>query len=92
MGHGHSGMNRPAFEGMRLVVLSQSCGIDCVTAERLNVSRKVAAQVTVVRTAALVLDTTAEFLAPDATAVWSLDSGPPAPPPAQAAPFSILRI
>jgi len=73
-------------------MVSQSCQTSCVTAERLNASRKVVPQVTEVRTAAVVLDTTAEVLAPDSTAVWGLDSGPPAPLTAHAASFSILRI
>ena len=47
--------------------------------------------VTVVRRGAVVLSTSAEFLALDFTAAWGLDSGPPARPPARAS-FTILRI
>jgi len=92
MVHEHSGTNHPAVEAASLVMVSRSCETACVTAERLNASRKVVPQVTVVQTAAAVLDSTAEFLDPDFTAAWGLDSGPPAPLPVQAASFSILRI
>ena len=71
---------------------AQSCQTNCVRAERLNVWRKVVPQVTVVRSSVVVLGNTAEFLAPDFTAAWGLGSGPPAPPSAHAASFSILRI
>ena len=74
------------------MLMSQSCQANCVTAERLNVWRKVVPPVTVVRSSAVVLGTTTEFLAPDFNATWGLDSGPPAPPPARGASFSILRI
>ncbi len=77
---------------MSAVLMSQSCQTNCVTAERLNVWRKVVPQVTVVRSGAVVLGTTAEFLAPEFTVAWGLDSGPPARLPARAASFSILRI
>jgi hypothetical protein len=77
---------------MSTVLMSQSCQTNCVTAERLNGWRKVVPQVTVVRRSAVVLGTTTAFLAPNFTAAWGLDSGPPAPPPAHAASFSILRI
>jgi hypothetical protein len=92
MVHDHSAMNHPAVEAMSLVMVSQSCQMSCVTAERLNASNKVVPRVTVVQTAAVLLDTTVEFLVPGFTAAWGLDSGPPAPLPAQAASFSILRI
>ena len=92
MVHDHSGMNRPVLEAMSAVSVSQSCQADCVTAERLNVWRKLVPQVTVVRSIAVVLGTTAKFLVPDFTGAWGLDSGPPVPPPAHAASFSILRI
>ena len=92
MAHDHSAMDHPGVEAVSAVLVSQSCQTNCVTAERLNVWRKVVPEVRVVRSSAVVLSTTAEFLAPDFTAVWGLDSGPPAPPPAQAAAFSILRI
>jgi len=77
---------------MSAVLMSQSCQTNCVTAARLNVWRRVVPQVTVVRSGAVVLGTTAEFLAPEFTAAWGLDSGPPARLPARAASFSILRI
>jgi len=92
MAHDHSTMNHPGVEAMTAVLMSQSCQTNCVTTQRLNVWRKVAPQVTVVRSSAVVLGTTAEFLAPDFSAAWGLDSGPPAPPPAHVASFSILRI
>ena len=77
---------------MSAVLVSQSCQTNCVTAKRLNDWRKGVPQVTVVRSGAVVLGTMAEFLASDFAAAWGLDSGPPAPPPAHAASFSILRI
>ena len=92
MVHDHSAMNNPADDAMSEVLMSQSCQTNCVTAERLNVWRKVAPQVTVVRTSAVVLSTTAEFLDPEFTSAWALDSGPPARLSARAASFSILRI
>lgn len=92
MAHDHSAMNHPGVEALSTVLMSQSCQSNCVTAERLNVWRKVVPQVTVVQSGSVVLATTTEFLAPDFTAAWGLDSGPPAPPPTHAASFSILRI
>jgi hypothetical protein len=92
MAHDHSAMNHPGVEAIKAVLASQSCQTNCVTSERLNVWRKAVPQVTVVQTRVVVLGASAEFLAPDFTAVWGLDSGPPAPPPAHAASFSILRI
>ena len=92
MVHDHSAMNNPGGEAMSAVLMSQSCQTNCVTAERLNGWRKVVPQVTVVRSGAVVLGTTAEFLGPEFTAAWGLDSGPPARLPARAASFSILRI
>ncbi len=92
MVHGHSALNHSGVEAMRAVLMSQSCQTSCVTAERLSVWRRVVPQVTVVRSSAVVLGTMVEFVAPDFTAAWGLDSGPPTPPPAHAASFSILRI
>jgi hypothetical protein len=46
----HSAMNHSAVEAMSVVMVSRSCETACVTAERLNVSRKVVPQVTVVQT------------------------------------------
>ena len=74
------------------MMVSHSCQSNCVTAERLNVSRKVVPQVTVVQTGAVVLDATAKFLVPDPAASWILDRSSPSPPSAYAASFSILRI
>jgi hypothetical protein len=91
MVHDHSAMNRPAIQAMSLVMMAPSCQLKCVSAERLNTSRKVVAQVTAIESGPVVLDATAELLAPGAAA-WSLDSGPPAPPPAYSASFNILRI
>jgi len=85
-------MNHPGVEAVSAVLMSQSCQTTCFTAERLNVWRKVVPQVTVVRSSAVVMGTTVEFLAPDFTAAWGLDSGPPIRPPAHVASFSILRI
>jgi hypothetical protein len=85
-------MNHPGAEAMDGLLVSQSCHMNCVTAERLNTWRKVVPQVTVVRGGAAVLNTTAEFLVLDFTAAWGLDSSPPARPPARAASFSILRV
>ena len=92
MAHDHSAMNYSAVEAVSAVLMSQSCQTNCVAAERLNVWRKVVPQVTVVRSGAVVLGTTAEFLARDFIAAWGLDSGPPARGPAPSASFSILRI
>jgi hypothetical protein len=92
MDHGYSAMNRPAFEDTRLVVVSQSCQTNCVTAERFSVSRKVRSQLTVVQAGAVVLEAAAKFVAPDPAATWSADSGPPAPPTARGGSFSILRV
>jgi hypothetical protein len=92
MVHDHSVMNPPAVEAMSLVMVSQSCQTDCVTAERLDASRKVVPQVTVVQTTGAVLDTTADSLVTGLSAAWGLNSGPPALPYARAASFSILRI
>lgn len=91
MAHDHAAMKHPA-EAMKAVLASRSCQTNCVTAERLNVWRKVAPQVTVVRSSAIVLGAPVKFLAPNFTVLWGVDSGPPAPPPAHAASFSILRI
>jgi hypothetical protein len=60
--------------------------------ERLNTSRKIVPQVTVVQTGAVVLDASLKYLDRDLESAWSLDSGPPSFPSALAASFSILRI
>ena len=77
---------------MSPMLVSQSCRSNCVTAERLNVSRKVVPQVTVVGRDSVALDTTVEFLMFDPANAWSSDNSPPSPPSASAASFSILRI
>jgi len=92
MVHDHSAMNHPAVEAMSLVMVSHSCQSNCVTAERLNASRKVVPQVTVVESGPVVLDTTTEFSAPDPAAAWSSDSSPPYRSSAYTASFTILRI
>jgi hypothetical protein len=92
MAHDHSVMDHLSIEVVSAVSLSQSCRANCATAERLNVRGKVVPEVTVVRSGAVVLSKTIEFLAPNCIAVWGLDSGPPAPHPVRAASFSILRI
>jgi hypothetical protein len=85
-------MDHLSVEVVSAVSLSQSCRANCATTEGLNIWRKVVPEVTVVRSSAVVLSKTIEFLAPNCIAVWGLDSGPPAPPPVRAASFSILRI
>jgi len=92
MAHDHSAMDHPGVEAVSAVLVSQSCQTNCTTTERLSVWRKIVPQVTVVRSRAVVLSTTAEFLALDFTAAWGFDSGPPAPSPPHLASFSILRI
>jgi hypothetical protein len=91
MVHDHSAMNRPAIQGMNLVMMSPSCQPNCVTAERRNTLSEVVPQVTAIESGPVVLNATAELMAPGAAA-WSSDSGPPAPPPAYSASFNILRI
>ena len=92
MAHDHSAMNHPRVEAMSAVLVSQSCQTNCVTAERLAASRKIFPQVTVVRRGAVVVGTTAKFLAPDPADAWILEGGPPSPHPPYVASFSILRI
>jgi hypothetical protein len=92
MAHDHSAMNHPRVQAMSPAMVSHSCQTNCAVAERLNTSRKIVPQVTVVERGAVVLDTTADFASPDPAAAWSADNGPPAPPTAHGASFSILRI
>jgi len=92
MAHDHFAMHHPGVEAMSALLLSQSCQTNCVTAERLNVWRKIVPQVTVVRRGAGVLSTTAAFLVPHFNAAWGLDTGQSAPLCAHSASFSILRI
>ena len=92
MVHDRSAMNHPGVEAISAVLMSQLCQTNCVIAERLTVWREVAPPMTEVRSRAVVLRTTADFLALDFTAAWGFDSGPPAPFPPHLASFSILRI
>ena len=92
MAHDHSAMNHPRVQAMSPVLVSHSCQTNCVTAERLNPSRKIVPQVTVVETGAVVLDTTADFAPPDPADAWSSDTSPPYLPSVYSASFSILRI
>jgi hypothetical protein len=92
MVHDRPAMNHPGVEVISAVLVSPLCQTNCVTAERLNAWREVVPQVTEVRSRAVVLSATAEFLALDFTAAWGFDSGPPAPSPPRIASFSILRI
>lgn len=90
--HDHAAMNQPSLEAMSVAFASQSCSPNCVPAERLNLSRNIASQVTVVQTAVVIPDTAARFLPPDPTGALSSDGGPPVPPIALTASFSVLRI
>jgi hypothetical protein len=92
MAHADSAMHHHALRNISLVVESQSCQRDCAVAERLNISRKVVPQVTVVVTTAVAMDATFKFLVPGLRAACNLDSGPPSPPPAFTASYSVLRI
>jgi hypothetical protein len=86
-------MDSSVVEAMTPVVEALSCKTGCDIAERLNISRKVVPQVTVVQTGAVVLDATSKFLAPHLEDGWSLGSGPPSlSPSAYTASYSILRI
>jgi hypothetical protein len=85
-------MDHLGVEAVSAVSLSQSCRTNCATTERLNLWRRVVPEVTAVRSSAVVLSKTIEFLAPNCIAVWGLDSGPPARRRVRAASFSILRI
>ena len=92
MVHDHSAMNPRGVEATSPMLVSQSCRSNCVTAERLNVSRKVVPQVTVVKSGLVVLATAAGYLMPDPARAWSSDNSPPSLPSASAASFRILRI
>src|SRR5260370_5577002 len=50
MFHDHSAMNHPAVQAMSLVMVSHSCLSNCVTAERLNASRKFGTPGTIIET------------------------------------------
>ena len=92
MAHDHSAMSHSGGKAIRPIFVSPSCQPSCARAERLAASRKIVPQVTVVGSGAMVLENaTAKFVAPDSTAAWSSDSGPPASPTAYFR-FSILRI
>ena len=92
MVHHHSAMNHPGVELMSGMLASQSCRSNCVTAERISVSRKVVPQATVVESGIVVLDSTAEYLMPDPARAWSSDNSPPPLPSTPTASFRILRI
>ena len=92
MAHNHSAMHHSSSGDITLVGGAQSCRTDCAVADRLNTSRKIVPQVTIVQTGAVVLDASPKCLDRDLENVWSLDSGPPSFPFAAAASFSILRI
>jgi len=90
MAHAHSAMDHPGVDAKSSVLVSQSCRANCDTAERLNVSRNVIPQVTVIQSGTVILDIEAELLTPDPGSSGSSDSSPPSS--ASAASFSILRI
>jgi len=90
--HDHSAMHHSAVEDMTLVMQAHSCQADCAVAERLNTSRKIVPQVTVVQTGTVVLDASPKCLDRDVESAWSLDSGPPSFPSGYSASYSILRI
>jgi hypothetical protein len=92
MVHHHLATNHPGVEATSRMLVSQSCRSNCVTAERINVSRKVVPQVTVVESGLVVVDTTAEYLMPDPARAWSSDTSPPPLPSASATSFRVLRI
>jgi len=92
MAHDHSAMNHPRVLAISPVMVSHSCQTNCVTAERLNTSRKIVPQVTVVESGAVVLDITADFAPPDTADAWSSDTSPPYSASVYSASFSILRI
>jgi len=92
MAHNHSAMDHSVVGDITLIVAAQSCQRDCAVVERLNISRKVVPEVTLVQTGAVVLDTNSKFFAPHLESAWSLDSGPPCFPSAYTSSYSILRI
>ena len=92
MVHHHSALNHPAVEAKGAMLASQSCRSSCPTTERLNLSRKIIPQVTVVNNRLVVLDAAAAFLRANPATAWSSDSSPPFPPSASSASFRILRI
>jgi hypothetical protein len=91
MVHRHSSMIHSGIDAVGAVLVSQSCHMTCVTAERLNASRKVVPHLRIVQTSSVVLDRTAKFAEPDPP-VWSLNSGPPSGRSENSASFTILRI
>ena len=93
MAHNHSAMDHSVVGDITLIVAAQSCQRDCAVVERLNISRKVVPQLTVVQTGAAVLEASTKFLGPHVEDAWNLDSGPPLPlPPAHTSSYSVLRI
>ena len=92
MAHDHSAMKHSGVMATSALLMSRSCETNCFTAERLNASRKAVPQATTVRVGTVVFYTVTKRLVPDPEAAWILDSGPPSPPSAREASFSILRI
>ena len=92
MVHDHTAMKHAAVEALSPVVASQSCQTNCLTAERLAVSRKTVLQIVPVQSSTVVLDITATFLTPDLAASRLVHGTPPKRFSVYAASFNILRI
>lgn len=92
MAHEHSAMNHPEVEAISPALVSQSCQTNCVTAERLAVSRKVVLQTTPLESGVVTPKTTVKFLAADPPTSWFMDGTPPESHSPHLASFSILRI
>jgi hypothetical protein len=92
MAHNHLAMHHSGSGNMILGGGAQSCRTDCAVADRLNTSRKIVPQVTIVQTGAVVLDASPKCLDRDLENAWSLASGPPSFSSAPSASFSILSI
>jgi hypothetical protein len=90
--HQLAGMKHPDIDAGIPLWTSRSCPSNCDAVERLNLSRKVTAQVKVIRPRIGVRDTTDSFLLSDLAAAWCSDEGPPTGCAAFAAAFNILRI
>lgn len=89
MADDHSAMHHG---DMTLVVQAHSCLSDCAVGERLNTSRKLVPQLTVVQTDAVILDASPKCSDRDLENEWSFNSGPPSFPSGYTASYSILRI
>jgi hypothetical protein len=92
MAHTHSAMHHALVEDNALAVQAHLCQSDCSLAERLNFSRRIVPQVTVVQTDTVVLEAAPKFLGHPLESEWSLDSGPPFLSSAYTVSYSILRI